>query len=252
VPNGANNQTGSTVRGSICVLVPALNEVENIRPTVEILIRALKETTDDFEIIVVDDGSADGTAEAADQLTVEFPQVRVFHNASNRGIGYAYKIGYEQARCHHFVYIPGDNTWPYESCRQLFAHVGQADIVTSYPLNPHIRPLGRRLLSSFYTGCLNLLFWRKLHYYNGLNIYPLSFLRAQPDLTFGFGFQAQTLLRALAAGLTYVEVGLAISERAAGSSKAVTLRSVLGVAMTILGLAWELRMRRWRKPTRNF
>ena len=219
-------------------------------PTVDVVGRALSETTDDFEIIIVDDGSTDGTQDIADRLAAEIPYVRVFHNERNRGIGHAYMLGYQNARCDYFVYIPGDNTWPYESCRQLFAELGRADIVISYALNSEVRPLGRRLLSPIYTCCLNLMFKQKVRYYNGLNIYPVSFLRKERSPTFGFGFQAEVLLRALAAGLSYVEVGLVISERAAGSSKAFSPRNVFRVVATVLRLAWILRLmpRSRRRP----
>jgi dolichol-phosphate mannosyltransferase len=227
---------------SITVLVPALNEAANLGPTVETLVRALGETTDEFEIIVVDDGSIDGTGAVADSLTAAIPGVRVFHNARNCGIGYAYMLGCREARCSHFVYIPGDNTWPFESCRRLFAQLGCADIVTSYATNPEVRPLGRRLLSPLYTACLNLIFGRHMRYYNGLTIYPVEFLRGRPATTFGFGFQAEVLLRALDAGLSYVEIGLAIDERAAGGSKAVRLGNILSVMATVLRLFWRLRI----------
>jgi glycosyltransferase involved in cell wall biosynthesis len=238
-------------RRSITVLVPALDEAANLGSTAEAIIRALSETTDEFEVIVVDDGSTDGTAAVADARAAAIPEVRVFHNERNRGIGYAYMLGCREARCSHFVYIPGDNTWPYESCRQLFAQLGRADIVTSYATNPEVRPLGRRLLSPLYTACLNLIFGRRMRYYNGLNIYPVDFLQAAPVTTFGFGFQAEVLLKALAAGLSYVEIGLPIDERAAGGSKAVRIRNILSVVTTVLRLAWRLRILRQTPSARR-
>lgn len=225
---------------SICVLIPALNEVANLALTVEAVWRGLSETVESFEIIIVDDHSTDGTAEAADQLSEGRKGIRVFHNATTRGIGYAYVLGYENTICSHFVYIPGDNTWPYPSCRKLFSQLGKADIVTSYAINPEVRSLGRRLLSPFYTSCLNLLFGRQMRYYNGLTIYPVSFLRSRPVTTFGFAFQAEALLKALARGLSHSEIGLPIDERAAGGSKAISVRNIAAVIATILRLRWEL------------
>ena len=203
---------------------------------------ALESTVPDYEIVVVDDGSTDDSGARADRLAAANPRVRVVHNQRNMGIGYSYARGYQAARKAFVVYIPGDNTWPSQSCAKLFGGLGQADIVVSYASNPGIRPFGRRLVSALYTRTVNLLFGQRMPYYNGLNIFPASFLRALPPMAFGFGFQAEVLLRALAAGMSHVEIAVPISERAVGRSKAVTARNIVGVAVTVVRLLWELRI----------
>src|SRR5215470_1275638 len=175
---------------SMTVLVPAFNEAANLVPTIERLIDALTITIEDFEIIIVNDGSTDDTREVAERLASKHSMVRVFNNEQNMGLGYSYKRGYREATKDFFVYIPGDNTWPYRSFVELFGNLGRADIVTSYALNPEVRPLSRRVLSRLYTAVMNRLFGRQVNYFNGLTIYPVSFLRLDPVTTFGFGFQA--------------------------------------------------------------
>src|SRR5260370_4415842 len=121
---------------SICVLIPVLNEVENLAPTVNAVRSALLETVQAFEITIVDDHSTDGTAKVADALAAEIQIVRVFHNPTTRGIGYAYLLGYENTACTHFVYIPCDNTCPYGSFRNLCSQLGQTNIFPSYSFSP--------------------------------------------------------------------------------------------------------------------
>jgi len=228
---------------SLSVLVPVLNEERNLAPTVHTLLEALSETVGLYEIIVVNDGSTDRTGEVAEQLAATHHCVKVVHEGRTRGIGHAYMQGYKEATCNYFVYIPGDNTWPVASCRTLFLQLGRAHIVTSYASNPSVRSLGRRILSTVYTRFLNMIFGRKMRYYNGLNIYPVNFLRSQQGISFGFGFQAEVLLKALAAKLSYVEIGLEIDERAAGGSKAISVRNLTSVITTIIRLFFELRFR---------
>src|SRR5215813_3359615 len=110
-----------TLEKSVSVLVPAFNEVNNLAGTVERLLEALDITVEDFEIIIVDDGSTDGTGAVADRLSASNPSVRVLHNAQNMGLGYAYRRGYQEASKEFYVYIPGDNTWPYRSFVELFS-----------------------------------------------------------------------------------------------------------------------------------
>jgi dolichol-phosphate mannosyltransferase len=235
---------------SISVLVPALNEAENLAPTVRRLIEALTTTIEDYEIIVVDDGSTDETARVADQLAETNPNIRVFHNPGNMGLGFSYARGYEEASKEFFVYIPGDNTWPYRSFVELFGSLGRADIITSFAINPGVRPVGRRIVSRAYTNVLNFLFGRRMQYFNGLTIYETDFLRRRPATTFGFGFQSEVLLKALASGASYIEIGLPIDERTAGGSKAVNLRNISSVFFTVLRVFWELRIqKKWRSPT---
>jgi dolichol-phosphate mannosyltransferase len=232
---------------SISVLVPALNEESTLAPTVERLIDALTITIEDFEIIIVDDGSSDNTRAVAERLAAENPFIRVISNLRTMGLGYGYTRGYEEATKEFFVYIPGDNTWPYRSFVELFGQLGRADVITSFAINPEVRPFGRRVLSRLYTIVLNFLFGRHLRYFNGLTIYPVGFLRRQPLTTFGFGFQAEVLLKALYSGLSYIEVGLPIDERSAGGSKAVNSRNIVSVVFTVARLFWTLRiLKRWR------
>jgi Glycosyl transferase family 2/short chain dehydrogenase/Nucleotidyl transferase len=232
---------------SISVFIPALNEDRNLEPTVARLIEALTATVEDYEIIIVDDGSSDGTGAVADALAAENSVIRVLRNPRNMGLGYCFAQAYREARKNFFVYIPGDNTWPYRSFVELLGNLGRADVVTSYAINPDVRPFGRRIVSRLYTEVVNLLFGRHLQYFNGLTIYPVEFLRRDPVTTFGFGFQAEALLKALNSGLSYIEVGLPIDARTAGGSKAVTLANMLSVLATLVRLFFELRvMRRWQ------
>jgi NAD(P)-dependent dehydrogenase (short-subunit alcohol dehydrogenase family) len=246
----ATSKTATAVptwQRSVSVFIPALNEEQNLKPTVARLIEALTVTVEDYEIIIIDDGSSDGTGAVADSLAAENAAVRVLHNSRNMGLGYCFMEGYREARKNFFVYIPGDNTWPYRSFVELLGNLGRADVITSYAINPDVRPFGRRVLSRLYTRLLNLLFRRHLRYFNGLTIYPVDFLRRDPATTFGFGFQAEVLLKALNLGLSYLEVGLPIDERAAGRSKAVSLGNIISVLATLVRVFVDLRItRRWQ------
>lgn len=229
---------------SLTVLLPALNERETLGPTIDRLLRALNLSIEDFEIIIVDDGSTDGTGEIADRLASQHPEIRTVHNPRNMGLGYSYLRGIDLASKNFFVYLPADNTWPFRSLVELFGSMGKSDIVTSYATNPEVRAPSRRVVSRWYTNALNLLFGRRLHYYNGLTIYPITFLRSRLITTYGFGFQAEVLLKGMNRGLSLVEVPLQIDERTASGSKAVTVKNIVSVVITIARLVWDLRLSR--------
>jgi dolichol-phosphate mannosyltransferase len=231
---------------SLSVLVPALNEQRDLEPTVRQLIRVVGGVCEDFEIIIVNDGSTDRTGAIAQQLVQEEPRVRLLENPSNMGLGYSYARGVREASKTHFVYVPGDNTWPESSIGEILRHVGKADVITSYATNPEVRIGFRRLVSTAYTVTLNALFGHTMRYFNGLSVYPRRFLLTGPITTWGFGFQAETLLKALDAGLSVVEVGVPIDEAAARKSRALSLRNVLSVAKSVVTTFWTLRVARRR------
>jgi len=233
---------------SLSVLVPALNEERDLEATVEQLVRIVGSVCEDFEIIVVNDGSTDGTAAVAAGLARRHSRVRVLENPRNMGLGYSYGRGIREARKTHFVYVPGDNTWPEDSIGEILRHMGKADVVTSYATNPEVRVGFRRLISTAYTMTLNALFGLRMRYFNGLSVYPRKFLLTHPVTTWGFGFQAEMLLKAIDAGLSVVEVGVNIDEAAARRSRALRLRNFLSVAKTVVSTFWALRVARRRYP----
>jgi len=233
---------------SLTVFVPAYNEAENIGPTVDTILRALSVSVEEYEIIVVDDGSTDGTYQVADALAETYPQVRVIHNPRNMGLGYGWMRAVEAATMASFVFVPGDNTWPYRSLHELFGNLGKADVITSYTTNPEIRSPGRRILSSVYTTGLNAIFGLDMRYYHGLTIYPIEFMRTHPITTYGFASMAEALLRAIHEGLSFIEVACPIEERAAGRSKALTTKNLSSIAGTIGRLFLDLRVRAPKAP----
>jgi 3-oxoacyl-[acyl-carrier protein] reductase len=233
---------------SLTVFVPAYNEVDNLAPTVETIMRALSVSVEEYEVIVVDDGSTDGTYAVADALAARFPEVRVIHNPRNMGLGYGWMRAIEATTKGSFIFVPGDNTWPYRSLLELFGNLGKADVVTSFTTNPEIRSPRRRVLSAIYTTSLNVLFGLNMRYYHGLTIYPSEFLRAHPITTYGFASMAEALLRAIHEGLSFIEVACAIDDRATGRSKALTASSLSSAGTTIARLFGELRLRSPRGP----
>jgi dolichol-phosphate mannosyltransferase len=231
---------------SLTVFVPALNEERHIEASVGTILKALATTIDDYEVVIVDDGSTDATGSIIDRLAASKRYVRALHHSQRKGLGAAYVTAVEVATKSHFVFIPGDESWPHDSIVELFRNLGRADVVTSYATNPWARKggLARRFISSGYTVVLNLLHGLNLQYYNGLTIYPIAYLRTNPIHTFGFGFASEALLQAIYRGMSYVEIALPIQELEGGISKAVTVKNIASVASTIVRCWWKLRIRR--------
>ena len=93
---------------SLSAFFPAYNEEKNVPAMVERLTAVLPPVSDDYEIVVVNDGSSDGTAAVADALAAADPHVRVVHHPVNRGYGGALKSGFTAGRKEYVFFTDGD------------------------------------------------------------------------------------------------------------------------------------------------
>jgi glycosyltransferase involved in cell wall biosynthesis len=227
---------------TMSVVVPAYNEMGNLENAVKDVVHALR-TFDDYEVIIVNDGSQDGTGEVADRLAATIDRVRVIHHEQNRGFSASYQTGLEHARMAYFTFVPGDHEVALESIEGIFGAVGKADLVVPYHGTPWNRTWHRRILTWICTTQLNILFSRDLNYFQGPAVYPTALARVLPINTSGFFFATEMLVNALLMGYSYVEVPLTHHERTYGQSKAVKPANIVNAQLTILRLWWSLRVR---------
>jgi glycosyltransferase involved in cell wall biosynthesis len=231
-----------TLRRSVTILAPAYNEARNIEGAVRDAIEAAS-GLDEFEIIVVDDGSTDGTAEVVDRLALQIPQLRVIHHERNLGIGAAYRTALDAARMEYFAWTAGDRELHRDSLRDILAAIGSATVVIPYHGIPEQRDMHRRVLTWISTTQLNLMFGLRLHYYQGPAVFPTWLARALPMTSTGFYFATERLVHALAAGHSSVQVPLCSQNRTYGHSKAVSLANVFRAEWVIWRLWWRVRVR---------
>lgn len=229
---------------SLSVLMPALNEAKNVDAAARGVLRAVDELGIDVELLVLTcldkHGRHDGTVDIARRLAAEDARVKSVHVDAYQRLGEKFRNGVMLAAKTHVVMIPGDNENDPSSFTQVFRRVGEADMILSYTVNPEIRPWYRRVLSRTYTFALNLLFWRQLRYYNGINVYRTADLRQMLPKTDSFALGAESALRLLQAGKTYVEVPVRVQGRQ-GRSNALTWDNFKRVVASILNLRWTIK-----------
>jgi glycosyltransferase involved in cell wall biosynthesis len=226
----------------VSVFIPAYNEEGNIEPTIFELRTALHALHLEYEIIVVNDGSSDRTAEIVEGLSRNDPRIRVIHNPRNLGLAKTFRIGSQAARFEFVGWIPGDNGFPASSLEQWLRPVGQADLIQTYLSNMEVRYIGRRVISRLYTRTMNALFGLNLKYYNGIQVYRRELIQNVKSSSDGFALQSEILVKLLAMGSTYIEVGLKMQERLQGESKAVKLKNILDVIKTVIRLFFEVKL----------
>ena len=219
---------------SLSVIIPAYCEAANILATLENVSGALQPLGLVHEILVIDDGSTDGTGALVTANLSRFPNVRLLANERNMGFGWSYRRGVEAAALDHIVMVHGDNAWGRDTLREFFSHIGEADIIVGYTRDMwRTRTWRRTAISKTFTLLVNLITRRGLNYYNGLQLHQASVLKNLRIESHGYGFQAEVLVKALRRASTYREVAMDLTERKRGESQAFRLKNVVDVARTL-------------------
>ena len=230
------------------MVIPTYDERENIEWIVGRLRRALPAV----DVLVVDDGSPDGTGEIADRLAAADPQVTVLHRTEKAGLGAAYLHGFRVALERGYDVIgemDADGSHQPEQLPDLLAALADADLVIG---SRWVRggsvvnwPLSRRVLSVGGNLYARLLLGIPVHDVTaGYRLFRRTTLE-RIDLhsveSAGYIFQTDLAFRTLRAGMRVVEVPIEFVERVRGDSK-MSGR----VAAESLGriTAWGLRERR--------
>ena len=219
---------------SLSVIVPAYNEADNILGTLESVTTALAPLPIDYEILVVDDGSTDGTGDLVRASVNRFPRVALLVNDRNMGFGWTYRRGVDAATREHLVMVHGDNAWGADTLREFFSHVGEADVIIGYTRDMwKSRTWRRAAISKAFTRVVNLITGRRLQYYNGLQIHKAAVLKSLTIQSSGYGFQAEVLVKCLRRTRTFIEVPMDLMEREQGDSKAFRVKNAVDVLRTL-------------------
>lgn len=227
---------------SLTVLIPAYNEQDNLAQAFDDLECALKDVVDDYEIIVIDDGSKDHTLTVAQDRMRQDARIKCVRNDRNMGYGYSYWRGVGLAGKDYVGVFPADNDMCSESFRNLAEHIGRADILSAYLQNPHDRDWLRRTLSKIFVVVMNAAFNTRLKYFNGPFIARREILQPLTIKSTGLTILAECKVRLIREGRSYLEVPFTHIPRRGGRSSALQLKSIKAaigaVSLLYLDIYW--------------
>ena len=143
---------------SLSVFFPAYNDAGTIATMVIRAVQVASRLTSDFEVIVVNDGSKDATAEIIDELARTYPQVRPVHHPTNRGYGGALRTGFATSSKDLIAYTDGDGQYDPSEFEALWnALTDDADMVTGWKIS-RSDPLHRVVIGRLYHYFVKFLF----------------------------------------------------------------------------------------------
>ncbi|RJR41828.1 MAG: glycosyltransferase family 2 protein [Desulfobacteraceae bacterium] len=147
---------------SISAFFPAFNDGGTIPSMVLSVIRTLPKVTEDYEVIVVNDGSSDYTAEMLEELERVYTKVRIVTHPQNRGYGAALRSGFGNATKEWIFYTDGDGQYDPRELIDLVDAVKQdTDIVNGYKIERH-DPLHRVVIGRLYHHIVRIMFGFRL------------------------------------------------------------------------------------------
>lgn len=228
-------------RHSISAFFPAYNDAGSIGKIIHAAASLLPKLTDDYEIVVVNDGSADGTGRLLNLLAHQYPFLKVIHHGVNRGYGAALITGFSNCSKDLIFYTDGDGQYDVEELPLLLNALGMGvDVVNGYKI--HMSDSRHRIIVGvIYQGLMRLLFRLKVRDVDcDFRLFRRSLLQ-QIQLTCDSGMICVEMMRKLQDRCCHiVEVPVHHYRRSHGSSQFFTVRHLSRVFFQLFTAWWKL------------
>ena len=219
----------------VSVLIPAKDEAENLPLLLQLCAEAFRGRAESYEVIVVDDGSTDATAQVLGELSATYPFLRTVRHRTQRGIADALRSGYLAARSDVLVFFPADLQFKPEDIPRLVAPIlaGESDMVTGFKQGDY----EKAFVSRIYNGLSRLLFHIPVRDLNNVKAYRREVMADQPVRP---DWHRYMIVLAAAQGYSVTEIPVPLYPRNAGKSKFGFSRIPVGV-LDMLAVWFELR-----------
>jgi glycosyltransferase involved in cell wall biosynthesis len=230
---------------TISLVLPAYNEADNIEPMVAEATPALEANADDHEIIVVDDGSADATAEVTRRVIETYPRVRLVQHEVNRGFGAAVFSGFTSASKDWIFYTDADRQFVLSELENFVPYMEEADLIAGYRA-PRRDPFLRVFYGKGWSALCTLLFGYTVRDVDcGFKLFRREIIQElAPQIeSRGATFSIEWLVRAKRAGYRFVELPVSHRPRVAGSQTGANINVILRAFRELV----RFRLQLWRE-----
>jgi dolichol-phosphate mannosyltransferase len=233
----------------LSLVIPAYNEAAVIAQAIAEADDALSKLVDDYEILIVDDGSCDQTAQLVSEAAANRAHVRLLQHGHNRGYGAALRTGFEAARFELIAFTDADCQFDLSDLARLLPLAENHQIVAGYRIDRQ-DPTLRRFVSWGYNLVIRTLLGTAVRDCDcALKVFRKDCLAKLLPETPGFFVNTEMLTRARQLGSKVAEVGVRHRPRLSGESK-VSFRDVPRTLKTLLPFWWSRVLFAGGEPTR--
>lgn len=214
------------IPGPFSLVLPAFNEEANLGAVVDRASALLPTFVDEFEIIIVNDGSRDRTGPIADALAIGDPRVRVIHHPRNRGYGAALTSGFRASTGRFVMFMDSDRQFDLDDLRLLSPFVTSYDIVAGFRLERNDL-LHRRVMAEVFNVVVRILFGVHLRDIDcAFKVFRGDLLRSLPLSAPGALINTEIQAKARRQGASVLQVGVHHYPRLAGHASGGSARVI--------------------------
>ena len=238
---GVDEKVSATIEGTLSLVLPAHNEEENITLVVERALEILPRYCEEFEIIIVNDGSKDQTPRIIDELAAKDSRVRPQHHPVNKGYGAALTTGFKASTGASVMFMDADRQFDIADIGLLAPFVKNFDIVAGFRMRRN-DPFHRRVFAETFNVVVRILFGVHLRDIDcAFKIFRGDMLRSTGLTAPGALINTEIQAKLRRQGATIEQIGVNHYPRVAGSATGGNPRVILRAMRETVFLWWRMR-----------
>jgi glycosyltransferase involved in cell wall biosynthesis len=224
----------------VSIVLPAHNEEPNIERAVAEATATAERLFVEHEIVVVDDGSRDGTATVAKAIAARDPRVRVISHGRNRGYGEALRTGFLASRLDYVFFTDADLQFDVNELEKFLPYAGTVDVVAGYRMNRQ-DTLARRLNGYAWNVLVRVLFYVPVRDIDcAFKLFDRRVLEAVEIEAVGAMVNTELMVKLGRNGASVVEVGVKHRPRRAGEARGASPRVIAMALKELVRMRGEL------------